>query len=217
MTKLGQVFTRAERFMSMRKLIGLVLLPMCCNSSSAFADHFHLEYGDFLGPEVVGELQSRAYDVHSDGKFGGVAHFSSEPLVAGGIGLRFVMREQSGNSNHGVRLSFEGAGDWGRFMNSSYSTVSRGELLGGLGYEGTLGPVVLHTATVLGFDYQTFDVDSTNTLRMFSLRAGQQVGLHIQLASAVAIYGDATLDWDGQWRVRAGISVGERLRRSSFK
>jgi hypothetical protein len=197
----------------MRKLIGLFVL----SSTPAFADHFHLEYCDFLGPEAVGELQPRAYDDRVDGKFAGVAHFSSEPLVAGGVGLRFVAREPSGNHNHGVRLSFEGAGDWGRFMNSSYGTVSRGELLGGLGYEGTLGPVVLHTATVLGFDYQTFDVDSTNTLRTFSLRAGQQVGMHIQLASSVAIYGDATLDWDGQWRVRAGISVGERVRPDSFK
>ena len=192
----------------MKKIVGLVLLV----SAPASASHFQLVYCDFLGPEVVGELQPRTYDVHADGKFTGVTSFSSEPLVAGGIGLRLVGREPTGSHNHGVRFSFEGAGDWGRFMNAGTSTVTRGELLGGLGYEGTIGPVVLHTATVLGFDYQSFDVDPTSSLKMFSLRAGQQVGMHVQLASWVALYADATVDWDGQWRVRAGISAGERLR-----
>jgi hypothetical protein len=27
-----------------------------------------------------------------------------------------------------------------------------------------------------------------------------------------ALYADGTIDYDGQWRVRAGIAIGERLR-----
>jgi hypothetical protein len=181
--------------------------------SPAFANNFKLEYLDFLGPEVVGELQPRTYDLHLDDKFTGVTQFKTNPLVAGGFGLRFVGREASGNSNGGVRFSVEASGDWGRFMNSPTSVVSRAEMLGGVGYEGTLGILVLHTETVIGFDYQTFDLGKGSSLETFSLRAGQQVGMHLQIASAVAIYADGTMDWDGQWRVRAGISVGELIKK----
>lgn len=188
--------------------------------SPAFANNFKLEYLDFLGPEAVGELQPRTYDLHLDDKFTGITQFKTNPLIAGGFGLRFVGREPSGHSSGGVRFQAEAAGEWGRFLSGEAgllvatptSVVSRAELLGGIGYEGTLGILVLHTSTVIGFDYQSFDIGKNTNLDTWSLRAGQQVGLHLQVASAVAIYADGTLDWDGQWRVRAGISVGELIR-----
>src|SRR5262245_42882159 len=127
-------------------------------STPAFANDFKLEFLDFLGPEVVGELQPRTYDLKLDDKFVGATPFRARPLVSGGFGLRLVGREPSGNSNGGVRFSFEASGQWGRFQDSPYSVVSRAELLGGVGYEGTLGILVLHTATILGMDYQSFDI-----------------------------------------------------------
>jgi len=193
----------------MRKTLVFVMLL----TTPAFAKGFKLEFLDFLSPEVVGELQPRAYDLKLDDKFTGVTQFRANPLVSGGFGLRLIGREQSGESNGGVRFSFESSGQWGRFQNSATSTVTRAELLGGLGYEGTLGILVLHTATVFGLEYQSFDIGKNANLSTFTLRAGQQVGMHLQVASAVFLYADGTLDYDGQWRVRAGISVGELIRK----
>jgi hypothetical protein len=192
----------------MRKTIFFLLL-----GTPAFANNFKIEYLDFLGPEAVGELQPRIYDLNLSDKFTGVTQFKTNPLIAGGFGLRLIGREPSGNSNGGVRFSAEASGEWGRFMNTPTSVVSRAEVLGGIGYEGTLGILVLHTATVIGFDYQSFDIGKNASLDTWSLRAGQQVGLHLQVASAVALYADGTIDWDGQWRVRAGISVGELIKK----
>jgi hypothetical protein len=112
----------------------------------------------------------------------------------------------------------------------SYSTMSRLEWLTGLGYELHLGrSVALHTASLVGLDaawmdraqpIQLFDAStgaatsslSSSSLSRINLRLGQQVGAHVQLAKAFALYADGTLDYDGQWRVRAGIAIGERLR-----
>jgi hypothetical protein len=182
-------------------------------TTPALANGFKLEYLDFLSPEIVGELQPRTYDFQLNDKFVGVARMRPNPLVAGGFGLRLVGREPSGNSNGGVRFSVESSGEWGRFQDSPFGTVSRAELLGGIGYEGTLGILVLHTATIFGFDYQSFDIGKGANLSTFSLRAGQQVGVHLQVASCLFLYADGTVDWDGQWRVRAGISVGELIRK----
>jgi hypothetical protein len=112
-----------------------------------------------------------------------------------------------------VRFSFEGGGTWGRFNQLPFSTVSRAEMLASVGYEGTLGILVLHTATVLGFDYQSFDIGKNASMSMFALRAGQQVGAQVQLGGVLALYADGTIDWDGQWRVRAGISIGELIKK----
>src|SRR5260221_3846350 len=153
----------------MRRLFAFVMLL----TTPAFAKGFKLEFLDFLSPEVVGELQPRTYDLKLDDKFTGVTKFRSNPLVSGGFGLRLIGREQSANSNGGVRFSFETSGQWGRFQDSPTGVVSRAELLGGLGYEGTLGILVLHTATIFGMDYQSFDIGKGANLSTFALRAGQ--------------------------------------------
>lgn len=112
----------------------------------------------------------------------------------------------------------------------SYSTVSRLEWLAGIGYEAHLGRrVALHTASLVGLDaawmdraqqIRLFDASTnaapaamaSSSLSRIDLRLGQQVGAHVQLGKAFALYADGTLDYDGQWRVRAGIAIGERLR-----
>jgi hypothetical protein len=196
----------------MRKLLLLLLVV----SRSAYAGvGLKIEGLDFLGPEVVGELQPRTYDLSLGGKYSGPISVQSPPLVTGGFGIRLVVREPSGRSNSGVRFSYEASGQWGRFNDGPYSTVSRYELLGGVGYEGTLGILVLHTATIVGLDYQAFDLGKDASVNMVSLRAGQQVGARLQVSDWVALYADGTIDWDGQWRVRAGFSISRLFKQSS--
>ena len=45
-------------------------------------------------------------------------------------------------------------------------------------------------------------------LRRWGLRLGAQAGAHIQLAKSAGVFSDVTFDYDGQWRVRSGIFVG---------
>jgi hypothetical protein len=192
----------------MRKLILLVILL------TRPASAFQLEFVDILTAQIVGEMKPRAYDLKLDDQFIGVAMVHAQPLVSGGFGLRVVGRHPSGDSNGGLRFSFEGAGQWGRFHEDrEVGTVTRGELLTGLGYEGTLGPLILHTATIVGFDYQSFAIGKGASVDQFSLRAGQQVGAHLHMGSVFFLYADGTLDYDGQWRVRAGISIGDLIKR----
>jgi hypothetical protein len=172
-----------------------------------------IEYVDYLLDEAVGNLQPRTYDLQLHDHFGGIGR-TGGTLLAGGFGLRMVAREPSGNSNGGVRISAEASGQGGRILGSTFGAVGRAELLVGVGYEGTLGILVLHTATILGFDYQHLDVSKNASLDSLMLRAGQQIGAHLQVARLVALYADATLDWDGQWRARAGISIGQALKTS---
>ena len=53
---------------------------------------------------------------------------------------------------------------------------------------------------------------ASSSLSRIDLRLGQQVGAHVQVGKAFALFADGTIDYDGQWRVRAGIAIGERLR-----
>ncbi len=188
-----------------------------------------LEYVDLLSPEVVGEFAGRDYDtklkIDKEDRFVGQTTLGKGLFVGGGLGLRVVLRWDPG-----VRISVEGSAAWGDLRNvdgpfRAYSTVVRGELLSGIGYEHTWADrLTLHTATIVGVDIQeldatggfsqavvipgAIDAPSPASLRAIDLRLGQQVGMHIQLASVVGFYADATFDYDGQYRVRAGISIG---------
>ena len=210
----------------MRRLI-FPLVAAALVSSTAQAKET-LEYLDILGAEVVGEIGTQTYDEKVDKHFVGTRDVAGL-LVGGGIGVRPVFVLPSG-----VRFSMEVSGTWGRLRDAdpgvSYSTMSRLEWLTGLGYELHLGrSVALHTASLVGLDaawmdraqpIQLFDAStgaatsslSSSSLSRINLRLGQQVGAHVQLAKAFALYADGTLDYDGQWRVRAGIAIGERLR-----
>ena len=203
------------------------LVALALFSSSAQAKET-LEYLDLLGAEVVGELQTQSYDEKIDKRFVGTRDVAGL-LVGGGIGVRPVFVLPSG-----LRFSIEVSGTWGRLRDAdpgvSYSTMSRVEWLTGIGYELHLGKSwALHTASLVGLDaawmdraqqIQLFDAStnaatsalSSSSLSRIDLRLGQQIGAHVQLGKAFALYADGTLDYDGQWRVRAGIAIGERLR-----
>jgi len=186
-----------------------------------------LEYLDLLGAEVVGELGTQTYDERVDKRFVGTRDVAGI-LVGGGVGLRPVLRFA-----HGVRFSMEVAGTWGRLRDAdpgaAYSTVARAEFLTGLGWEAHLGrAVTLHTASLVGLDAVWMDraqqvvfldastgapsASPSSSLSRVDLRLGQQIGAHVQVAKAIALFADGTLDYDGQWRARAGIAIGEPLR-----
>jgi hypothetical protein len=201
------------------------LLALVALSSSAHAKET-LEYMDLLTTEAVGELSTQTYDERVDKHFVGTRDVAGV-LVGGGIGIRPVFRFANG-----LRFSIEVSGTWGRLRDAdagvAYSTVTRAELLTGLGYEIHVGrALALHTATLVGLDaqwmdraqqIQLFDASAmsspiaSSSLSRVDLRLGQQIGAHVQLAKAVALYADGTLDYDGQWRVRAGIAIGQILR-----
>ena len=210
----------------MRRLI-FPLVMLAALSSTARAKET-LEYLDILGAEVVGELETQRYDEKIDKRFAGTRDVAGL-LVGGGIGVRPVFVLPSG-----LRFSIEVSGTWGRLRDAdagvSYSTVSRVEWLTGIGYELHLGKSwALHTTSLVGLDavwmdraqqIQLFDATTNATsaavasssLSRTDLRLGQQLGAHVQLGKAFALYADGTIDYDGQWRVRAGIAIGERLR-----
>jgi hypothetical protein len=199
-------------------VVALVLLPASAQAKDS------LEYLDLLTAEAVGELGTQTYDERIAKNFVGTRELAGV-LVGGGIGIRPVWRFPSG-----VRFSIEASGVWGRLRdadrNFSYSTVTRAEFLTGIGYELHLGKsVALHSATMIGLDaqwldasprYILYDTMSTaspsSSLKRVDMRLGQQVGAHLQLANAVALFADGTLDYDGQWRIRAGIAIGKPLR-----
>jgi hypothetical protein len=187
-----------------------------------------LEYIDLLTAEVVGEIGTQTYDEHVNEMFVGNRNVAGV-LVGGGIGARPVWVLPSG-----VRFSIEVSGTWGRLRDAdpgvAYSTVARAEFLTGIGYELHLGrSLTLHTASLIGLDAEWMDraqqvvlFDATSgaatastalsSLSRVDLRLGQQIGAHVQVAKWVAVFADGTIDYDGQWRARAGIAIGERLR-----
>lgn len=198
-------------------VIAVTLVPAAAHARET------LEYIDLLGAEAVGELSTQRYDARVDKTYVGNRDVAGI-LVGGGVGIRPVFRFA-----HGVRLSVAASGTWGRLRDADpafdYSTVTRGEFLTGLGWELHLGrAVTLHTASLVGVDYVTMDraprlvlFDAagaplpSESLSRTDLRLGQELGAHVQIASAIALYADGALDYDGQWRVRAGIAIGRLL------
>lgn len=203
--------------------LALSLLVALGSPAAAHADD-RLEYLDLLTGEAVGELGTQTYDAHVGKQFVGTRPLAGV-LLGGGVGLRPVFRFA-----HGVRLSLAAGATWGRLHDAGrgfdYATVTRGEFLAGVGWEVRLGrAVTLHTASLVGLDAmkteraprlvlldQAAAAAPAEALSRVDLRLGQQVGAHLQIASYVALYADGSLDYDGQWRVRAGIAIGRPLR-----
>lgn len=158
-------------------------------------------------------------------------------FLGGGFGLRLVYGSKSGLRLSGESSFQVGRLTGGDLPWTATSIAQRAELLGGVGYNLATGPFVWHVAGVLGCDYTSFKVaqsafgpaqtltpgaaalatvstgptsplaDEMRLLR-WSLRAGAQVGVHVQLADMIALYGDATVDYDSQWRARFGFAIG---------
>lgn len=191
---------------------------------------------DILTAEVVGERGTRSYDLEArlprddkeTGAFIGTQEVRGGTFVGGGFGLRWVF-----GLDCGLHLAFESSIQGGRFSGAtmpwnSSSRAWRAEFLTTVGYQLDLGPLTPHLGLVFGTDGMGFDVagakdkgwpepgpDGTGGLLGYSmsrwdLRAGVQVGAHINVHKAIALYADGTMDYDGQWRVRAGLAFGGR-------
>jgi hypothetical protein len=206
-------------------LFALAIAPTTAQAKSNGNSYF--EYVDILAGEVVGEIGTQLYDRSDGDHFQGTLALGGI-YAGGGIGVRPVFRFPDG-----VRLSLETSAAWGRLhLNNSafdFSMMTRAEFLTGLGWETTLGRIlILHTETIIGLDAAwvnglprrpTLDAatgqpaSGTAAMQTFGLsrtdlRLGQQVGLHLQLSNWIALYADGTLDSDGQWRARAGVALG---------
>jgi len=227
----------------MARWVGVAVLLLSSLAGATEKKDFglHLEYLDLLGPEVVGETGDRRYDVGQGSVHLGTVNLQGGQMLGGGVGLRAVFTNLTG-----VRLSVESSYFAGRFREGSVAlpdlgVIARAELLGSLGIEGTIGEIfTIHTATVTGLDYSEFDARASlfspraiatpmpasgsqpatpvgTHLSNTSMRLGQQVGVHIQIAKMIAMYADGTYDYDGQWRVRAGISIGRPVTKKSVE
>lgn len=196
-------------------------------------------YIDILSAEAVGEFRPQTFDLSrrsgDDYTFLTSQTVTPHRFLGGGLGMRVIYAAKSG-----LRFSGEGSIAGGRILGGdlpflSTSTAIRGELLTSFGYQAVAGPFVLHGAGVLGFDYTTWKaaqpVSEPGTLQAtllpnatatgepidykferYGFRLGAQVGVHLQLAKNAALYSDVTFDYDGQWRARFGLSVGQMKR-----
>lgn len=129
-------------------------------------------------------------------------------MIGGGLGWRVHF-----GSARGVRASFGFAASFGRAVD----TTSGAELGSGasfalgssLGYQYTIGPVTLHTATV--GTWRSFDVTLDAAAAPYypltreGLRVGQEIGIHARLGPIITVFADGAMDYDGAWRVQAGI------------
>ncbi len=217
-----------RRIAPIAALLVLVVAP----SREARADDMW-GYFDILSPEMVGELGSHTYDLNQqvdkdNSRFLGNQTVSRGRFLGGGFGLRVLVGGGNG---------FFGGGEFmvagGRMMNaelpwSSTSTALHYDVLTEVGYALSLkGLAALHVAAVFGFDGMRFDVAGPQsniaaatigngtsmdppslTLSRMDLRAGLQVGLHVNLYKALAFFADGTIDYDGQYRIRMGLALG---------
>lgn len=168
--------------------------------------------------------------------FVGNQALSGTNFLGGGLGFRAIIGVAHG-LRVSSEVSVAGGHIYGELPWAATSTALRGELLGGIGYHVALGPLVLHGAGIVGLEYMSFKATNPATglgalsadssrasalaivsaapsdgfdfrLESWGLRAGLQAGAHLHLAKAVSLYGDATFDYDGQWRARFGFAVG---------
>lgn len=158
-------------------------------------------------------------------------------FLGGGFGVRLVYGHKNGLRISGETSYQAGRLIGGELPWGATSIAQRGEMLGSVGYNLVTGRFVWHVAGVLGCDFTSFKVaqpafgpaqslmsDSSALatvstganspladeliLKRWGLRAGAQVGAHLQLADMMALYTDATFDYDGQWRARFGFAFG---------
>jgi hypothetical protein len=186
---------------------------------------------DFLTDEAVGLPSGGSWDVYQgSGKgrelIGSIANKNNGTYLGGGWGYRIIV-----GSRYGLRASLEMGGSWGHLFGSDLpwqvvSGENRFSGMVGLGYQHRFGPLVLHSATLIGGDSTTVDVANpivplpagtaaatigdgkSLSLTKASFRLGQQIGFHVQVGNGVLLYADATYDIDGEWRVRAGLGLG---------
>jgi hypothetical protein len=183
---------------------------------------------DIFAPEAVGFRGDHLFDFSDEsGQFAGKQNVRGGTFLGAGHGFRNIF-----TLPHGALLLDELLMTWGDLSGAQMqwqqaSRAMRFEVLLGAGWGFPVGPFYFHTATVVGGAWLGFDVigptpsdlalasmgsssggSTHGNLSLWDFRAGQQIGVHVQIAKLAAIFADGSIDYDGQWRVRAGISVG---------
>jgi hypothetical protein len=220
----------------MRKLVVSVVILVASRAWAAKPSP--IEYVDFLLGEATGELAGRSYDasakVNDKSTFIGTQTLNGGVFLGGGLGLRTILRFDQGvrisvegsaqwghlNGQEGPFRSYSTVGyegTVGKILTLHTCTVIGVDVqkldvagsppalpLASLAQGGSAGSQAVAALTLPDGS----GPQPSMKLEAVGLRLGQQVGLHIQLASIAALYADATFDYDGQWRVRAGLAIG---------
>jgi hypothetical protein len=187
-------------------------------------------YYDLSVVDVVGEIGTKTYDRSvkaGDGsRFVGVEQVKGGVYGGGGFGLGVQVV-----AAHGFLFGANAQVSGGRITGAnlpwgSTSTALHYAVVTDAGYALSLGHfAMIHGAAVLGFDGMRFDVadptspialalagssisPSSFTLSRFDLRLGALLAVHVNFAKLAAVYASAELDYDGQYRVQAGLSFG---------
>src|SRR5579871_2556603 len=218
----------------MKRLLPLLALaPIAVSSREARADDTW-GYVDVLSPEMVGELRSHTYDLNQQvdkdtSQFVGNQTVGGGRFLGGGFGVRGIVG--GGNGFFGGGEAYVGGGritgadlPW-----ASTSTAMHYTVLGEVGWALPVKELLsLHAAAVFGFDGMRFDVANPQapvgaattaaggmaaapggfTLSRFELRAGVQIGVHINLYKVFGVFADGTIDYDGEYRIRFGLAFG---------
>jgi len=186
---------------------------------------------DFLTDEAMGGSDGPWDVTRSVGKtsldLGTVAGPRNGVFVGGGWGYRLQVA-----TPHGMRVGIEMGFGWGRFVNADMAwSDGTGSYFGAqasIGYQFHLGPVILHTATVIGGEEVTANITDTSMARLpgavqsalstlpadgsasygatrTNFVLGQEVGVHVAVEKPMYLWADARYDIDGEWRVRLGV------------
>lgn len=212
--------------------------PVAAGKSGGYLDFLNMQAVGELRTQRYDVYQGRG----ETERFLGNADVARGTFLGGGFGLRIAYVTKSGARFSGEGSGAGGRLVGAELPWASTSTATRVELLSSVGYQLATGPFVWHVAGVLGCDYLSFKVaqpglggigasgsalGSTSApapalvstvsdeirLSRWGLRAGGQIGLHLQVSEMAAIYTDATFDYDGQWRARLGFAFGNPGRR----
>ena len=182
---------------------------------------------DITPLEFSGEVGHQTYDLTA--KIGNDTHFIGSANVPGGTfyggGLNLGMHYAS---SYGLRGGFELGVMAGRMTTpqlglglDASSLDTRARVVVGLGFQHRFGRFILHTETQAGFDYSSVDlsaplpvfstnrtVDASYNLSRYTPRFGQQAGVHLIIGPTAALFVQANIDTDGQYRVNAGVALG---------
>jgi hypothetical protein len=185
-------------------------------------------YFDFIVPEVVGELRDKTYDlsrqVGDDWRFVGNTKVGKGLYTGGGFGIHVLVAWPKV-----LLVGGEASVTGGRITDAQLpfaatSTALHYSLAAQIGVQHAFSVAMIHAAAVIGFDGMRFDVagppqgeslvggggDAPPGYRLerFDMRAGLQLGVHVNVARLMALWADGEIDYDGQYRFRAGLAIG---------
>jgi hypothetical protein len=215
--------------MTKPKLAALLAALPVFASAAARANDLH-GYYDILIPEAVGELREKQYDLSQqvgdgDWRFVGNTRVKRGLYTGGGFGLHVLVAWPRLLLIGGEASVTGGRLNGAEMPWTATSTALHYSVLAQVGIQHCFEIVMLHASAVFGVDGMRFDVAGASDgvalltgpgtdgppsyrLSRYDLRAGVQVGIHVNVARFVALWVDGEIDYDGQYRVRGGLAIG---------